>query len=179
MIRQGFFFLLAVSAYAAPASSAAISPQQYINDVKYLSSDQMKGRGTGTPELEKAAKFIAGEFHKAGLQPIDGKSYEQAFTVSINAHLGSHNQLSYSLDGHRQSLRVSEEFLPFNFSGTGKISGSVVFTGYGITAREYNYEDYAHLDVKNKIVLVLRHEPQEVDAQSAFDGRSYAGRAQL
>ena len=49
----------------------------------------------------------------------------------------------------------------------------MVFAGYGITAPEYNYDDYAGLDAKDKIVLVLRHEPQEFDEKSVFEGKVY------
>ena len=52
-----------------------------------------------------------------------------------------------------------------------KIRGGVVFAGYGITAKEYNYDDYAGIDVKDKLVLILRHEPQENDDKSVFGGR--------
>ena len=50
------------------------------------------------------------------------------------------------------------------------MSGPVVFAGYGITASEYGYDDYAGIDVKGKIVLVLRHEPQESEPKSVFEG---------
>ncbi len=54
----------------------------------------------------------------------------------------------------------------------------MVFAGYGITAPEYNYDDYAGLDVKDKIVIVLRHEPQEFDEKSVFAGKVYTRHAQ-
>ena len=55
----------------------------------------------------------------------------------------------------------------------------MVFAGYGITAPEYNYDDYAGLDVKGKIVLVLRHEPQEFDEKSVFEGKVYTAHSQI
>ena len=69
--------------------------------------------------------------------------------------------------------------MPFNFSPRGKICGHVVFAGYGITAPEYNYDDYAGIDVKGKIVLILRHEPQEFDEKSVFEGKVYTEHAQF
>jgi aminopeptidase YwaD len=159
--------------------AVSISPATYLDDVKYLASDAMKGRGTGTPELDKAAKYIAQQFQKAHLKPIDGKSFYQNFTVSTNSHLGAANHLDYQLDGEKHALRFNQDFLPFNFSGSGRISGELVFAGYGITAREYNYDDYTGIDVKDKIVLVLRHEPQEFDAKSVFDGRVYTEHSQV
>ncbi len=173
------FSALLLAAPPARLGSGEISSQRYIEDVRFLSSEALKGRGTGSPELEKAAKYIAQQFRKAGLQPAEGKSYLQAFTVSTNSHLGPANRLEYSLAGEQKILKLGQDFTPFNFSGNGKVSGEIVFAGYGITAREYNYDDYANLDVKDKIVLVLRHEPQEFDASSVFEGKAYTEHSQL
>ena len=173
------FSTILLAAPPARLGTGEISAQRYIEDVRYLASDGLKGRGTGTPELEKAARYIAQQFHKAGLQPIDGKSYAQAFTVSTNSHLGPANRLEYAIGSEKHSLKMGQDFTPFNFSGNGKLSGEIVFAGYGITAREYNYDDYATVNVKDKIVLVLRHEPQEFDASSIFEGKSYTEHSQL
>ncbi len=173
------FSALLLAAPAARLGTGEINAQRYIEDVRFLASENLKGRGTGTPELEKAAKYIGQQFHKAGLQPIDGKSYLQAFTVSTNSHLGALNKLEYSVGSENHSLKMGQDFTPFNFSGNGKVSGEVVFAGYGITAREYNYDDYANVNVKDKIVLVLRHEPQEFDAGSSFEGKAYTEHSQL
>jgi hypothetical protein len=160
-------------------ATAAIDPQQYLNDVKVLASPEMKGRGTGTPELEKAAAYIAGQFRAFGLQPLDGKTYYQAFQVTTNAHLGKNNRFAYREGGQTTNLKVREDYVPFNFSSRAKLAGKVIFAGYGITAAEYSYDDYAGLDVKGKIVLVLRHEPQEYDEKSVFAGKVYTEHAQF
>ena len=68
-------FAMAVAAWGATAS---IDPGLFLDDVKFLASKNLKGRGTGTPELEKAAAFIAAKFRSFGLEPIDGKSYPRA-----------------------------------------------------------------------------------------------------
>ena len=54
-----------------------------------------------------------------------------------------------------------------------------MFAGYGITAPEYDYDDYAGIDVKGKIVMLLRHEPQEFDEKSVFGGKVYTNHAQF
>ena len=69
--------------------------------------------------------------------------------------------------------------MPFNFSHSGPLAGAVVFAGYGITAPEYHYDDYAGIDVKGKIVIILRHEPQESDEKSVFAGKTYTEHAQF
>jgi hypothetical protein len=161
------------------ASKPAIDPQRYLEDVKFLASPELKGRATGSPELEKAAAYIARQFRAAGLKPVDGKSYYQAFSVTTNARLGAGNRFEYSVGGQATRLAVKEDFLPFNFSASGKLAGPVVFVGYGITAPEYGYDDYAGLDVKGKVVLLLRHEPQEFDEKSVFAGKVYTEHAQF
>jgi aminopeptidase YwaD len=170
--------IAALSLFAA-TTAIEVDPRQYLDDVRYLSSESMKGRATGSPELEKAARYIAQQFREDGLEPTAGKSYFQAFTVSTNSHLGPKNEFLYSLGKQVHLLHLDKDFEPFNFSASGDVRAQVVFAGYGITAREYNYDDYAGLDVKDKVVLVLRHEPQEFDAKSVFEGRVYTEHSQL
>src|SRR5216683_6091465 len=164
---------------AARHTVEEIDPQHYLAHVKFLASETMHGRATGSPELEKAAAYIAKQFKSAGLQPADGKSYLQAFPVTTNAKLGTSNRFEYTTNGKTTTLKFEDEFIPFNFSSRAKVSGSVVFVGYGITAREYNYDDYAGVDVKDKLVLLLRHEPQEFDEKSVFAGKVYTEHSQF
>ena len=164
---------------AAFAASASIDPARYMDDVKFLASPDLKGRGTGTPELEKAAAFIEAQFRAFGLQPVDGKSYYQAFSVTTSAKLGKENRLAYTADGRRIKLAFPGDFIPFNFSAREAMRGGLVFAGYGITAPEYNYDDYKGLDVSGKIVLIMRHEPQEFDEKSVFAGKVYTQHAQF
>lgn len=160
-------------------ATASIDPNHYLENVKFLASPELKGRGTGTPELEKAAGFIAARFRSFGLQPPPGQSYLQAFNVTTNAKLGKDNRFTYLENGRRTVLQPKQDFVPFNFSARGRLEGPVVFAGYGITAPEYGYDDYAGIDVKDKIVLILRHEPQEYDPKSVFSGRIYTEHAQF
>src|SRR5271155_5271211 len=86
-------------------SAADVSPQTYLAEVRYLASPELKGRATGSPELEKAAEYIAGLFKSFGLKPADGKNFEQAFPVTLGAHLGSKNSFAWLVD--RDSPTVS------------------------------------------------------------------------
>jgi hypothetical protein len=172
---------LAIALCAQAAVTPGIDASRYKETVRYLASDDLKGRGTGTPGLEKAAKYIAREFKKAGLQPAGvpspGRDFFQRFDVTTDAKLGKGNHLSIAENGKRKSFDVQKDYQPFNFSGNGKASGPVVFVGYGITAPEYNYDDYQGVDVKDKVVLILRHEPQEFDEKSVFAGKVYTRHA--
>jgi hypothetical protein len=165
-------------ALAGGLFAAELSPTEYLGYVKYLASPEMRGRATGSPELEKAAAFIRDQFHSLNLKPMNGASYYQDFEVTTSARLGSRNQLKYSNGREKQTLKSPQDFVPLNLSSAGNVSGDVVFAGYGITAPEYNYDDYAGLDAKDKIVLVLRHEPQEFDEKSVFEGKAYTAHSQ-
>jgi aminopeptidase YwaD len=158
---------------------AGADVQRYIRDVRMLASPEMKGRGAGSPELEKAGRYIAQQFAEAGLEPLNGKSYFQPLTVSTGATLGRNNLLEVHSGDQERRLTPGKDYLPFAFSARSQVSGGVVFAGYGITAPEYGYDDYARVDVNDKIVLVLRHEPQEFDDKSVFLGRKFTRHAEF
>src|SRR4051794_32260899 len=101
----------------ALAATVAVDPNRYLDDVKVLSSPEMKGRATGSPELERAASWIANRFKESGL-----KTNLQAFPVTTEASLGKGNQLHVSEGGHAETLKCPEEFVPFNFSSSGKMA---------------------------------------------------------
>ena len=177
-VRLAILGLSALGALVPIALRAQnVDPKTYLDDVKYLASPALKGRATGSPELETAAAHIAGLFQSFGLKPVDGKNYELPFPAEIGAELGSRNAFSYTDGGAAKTLKLNQDFEPFSFSTGGKTSSCVVFAGYGITAQPYHYDDYENVDVTGKLVLILRHEPQENDIRSIFDGKkltSYA-----
>jgi hypothetical protein len=174
MFRAARWILLACP---LALNAANVNPQAYLDDVRYLASPELKGRATGSPELEKAASYIASQFQSFGLKPADGKNFEVAFPVTLGATLGANNGFNYGDAGQKGALKLGQDFEPFSFSSVGKLSAPVIFAGYGITAKEYNYDDYAGLDVTGKIVLILRHEPQEHDDKSVFEGKKLTSHA--
>ena len=159
--------------------AADINSTEYLDIIKYLASPQMRGRATGSPELETAAAYIRDQFRGMNLKPLSGASYYQDFDVTTSARLGKRNSLTYTTGDKQESLRIQDDFIPLNLSGAGDVSGSLVFVGFGITAPEYNYDDYSGLDVKGRIVVLLRHEPQEFDDKSVFEGKVYTAHSQI
>ena len=170
MRRFAIVALVGLTAVWAQAP-AAINPQAYLAHVKFLASPELKGRATGSPELEIAADYISKQFASFGVKPVPGNSYLQPFTTTVGARMGATNRLDITDDGKTAALAPPSGFVPFSFSSSGTVSAPVVFVGYGITANEYHYDDYAGIDVKDKIVLLVRHEPQENDDKSVFLGK--------
>ncbi|GIW95794.1 MAG: hypothetical protein KatS3mg110_3835 [Pirellulaceae bacterium] len=144
-------------------------------DVTYLASDELQGRGPGTEGLDKAAQYIRDEFQRLGLKSgVPDGSYFQPFEITLGespvpaeTHLVLH-----APDGTEWSLDLGEQFVPFFTGEDVTVSAPVVFAGYGITAPDLQYDDYRNVDVEGKIVLVIRREPQQDLADSRFDGRN-------
>ncbi len=156
------FFLLA-SSLLLPAATLSVEhaqEQRYLQDLKILAAPDMEGRGAGTAGLERASAYIAREFKQLALQPVgENGSYNQNLSVTTGAVPGNQNRLF--VEGQSAaSWRLDRDYRPINFSSSCKAAGPVVFAGFGITAREFGYDDYAGMDVKGKVVVVLRYEPK-------------------
>jgi aminopeptidase YwaD len=165
-ISLGFAILFGVSARAietAPLSQTAAALREH---ARYLASEELTGRGVDTPGIALARDYIAREFASYGLQPAgDNGSYLQAFDVTTGVAVKQPTSLAL---GDQPSLKVEREWIPLGLSGSGKVEAELVFAGYGITAKEYGYDDYAGIDAKGKIVLVLRYEPPPKNDRSPF-----------
>jgi hypothetical protein len=171
---------LHVARLAAKEVQPQFSAQEFREAVKFLASDKLKGRGDGTKELDKAAAYIAKRFRKAGLQPAgDDRTYLQRFMMTVGAKLGANNSLVYESGATRKTLALQQDFIPFSFSADGSLQAPLVFAGYGITAADLHYDDYAGIEVKDKVVIVLRHEPQEDDDKSVFAGKQLTTHASI
>lgn len=165
---------------AVAAENAAASELRLAEDATYLANDELEGRGVGTQGLDKAADYLAEEFRKLGLRTnlYDGTPF-QKFKITVSTELGpdedNHLWIAGPTDGNgrpakRWDLKFKDDFTPMAAGGSGKLDAPLVFAGYGITAKDLDYDDYAGLDVKDKVVVILRKEPQVNDPKSKFDG---------
>lgn len=157
---RGLLFRLLPALALALCVSAETDETLYLEHVKTLAAPEMRGRGAGTPELEKAAEYVAARLKEFGVEPAgDDGSYFQSFTVTTGAVLGDGNRLVATSRRGARELKADEDYRPVNFSSSGSVEGEAVFAGYGTTAEEYDYDDYEGLDVDGKIVIVMRYEP--------------------
>lgn len=154
---------LVITAFALFTAASTPTPQadptRFLTDVKTLASPEMEGRGAGSKGLTRAEHLIEKRYKELHLDPAGVSGYSQPFSVVTGARLKSDNHLVvHSADASRE-LKINQDFVPFSFSSSGQAFAPVVFAGYGTTAEEFHYDDYAGLDVKDKIVVVLRYEP--------------------
>ena len=130
----------------------------------------MEGRGDGTKGLTRAANYVAHQFKSLRLQPAGTNGYFQPFIVTTGAKLKKDNHLSFTENGASKSLKLNDDYVPLSFSSVGSAKGEVVFAGYGASADEFQYDDYAKLDVKDKVVVVFRYEPDSFAEKSGHHG---------
>ena len=163
------------AAAQAPAVPSRIAPgYQTIRerdiraDLTFVASDALQGRMSLQNGDQVAIEWIASEFAKDGLKPAFGQSYLQP--VPLVEYRGDQSQsfLSMRRGGAEKKWQAPEA--AGSFRHDVDVSGDVVFAGFGITAPELRYDDYAGLDAHDKIVLIFDHEPQEDDPNSIFNG---------
>ena len=155
------------------ADEPAISPDNLRTHLRFLASDEMRGRANGSPELDRAAAYIADQFARAGLQPGGSDGWYQPFRLIAGLTVGEGNQLTISAGTTTAVFSLGTSYYPMSTTGEGSRrldSLDLMFAGYGIVAPDKNYDDYEGLDVKGKAVLIFSHEPQEQDPGSRLNG---------
>jgi hypothetical protein len=169
--------LLAVAVLAcAPGLGHRAPPDPRIDEervraeVSWLAAPERQGRGIGTVGAAEAARFVEEGFRAAGLVPAFDGRWTQRFDAPFRATLKEGNALAVA----GVAAALGTEFLPLGFSDDGTAEAELVFAGYGITAPDLGYDDYAGLDVKGKVVLIAQDFPREHDGSSPFrDPRNY------
>jgi aminopeptidase YwaD len=159
-------------AHITYAASAEKNLHQHEN---FLAADAQEGRGIGTAGLDRSAEYIASVLKSIGLQPAFDSSYFQPFDMGWGVTLGPDNAISLQ----NQRFDTSSGIMPLGFSSAGTVHVPVIFAGYGITAPEYSYDDYATVKPESMIVLCMTGEPGEFDTSSVFEGVNYTTHASL
>lgn len=163
------FSLISFTTYCQQAQSPEITSEEIKQHIGYLASDELKGRDSGSKEIKEAADYIADEFKTYGLEPIFDGSYLQEFPFIKTIKLTAKNSLTFSFGDNKVSPKLREEYITVPFSGNKTIDAKLVFAGYGISASDLKYDDYDGVDVKDKIVIVMRNTPEPNVPHSEFD----------
>ncbi len=170
LVRFVLVCAVAVDYYVYGQTSPAITEDDIRAHIQYLASDELEGRASGSPGNRKAAEYIADHFERYGLSPAgDNGSYFQHFEFVSSLRPGQANNVVIANGSDEMTLKLSEDFLPLGFSSDGAIKASACFVGYGITAADQKYDDYAGIDVTGKIVLMLRYSPDGNNPHGGFE----------
>ncbi len=130
--------------------------------MRFLADDRLEGRGTGTPGYDLAAAYMATQFEAAGLAPggPDGAWFQ---TVPFRRMQGdpAAGVLALVRDGRERRLEPDHDYLPGSdpLHERAELTAPLAFAGFGITAPSLGYDDYAHVDVRGKVVVLLSGGP--------------------
>jgi peptidase M28-like protein/PDZ domain-containing protein len=188
MRRSGFALFLSsliltlpvLAQHAEPASTLSPDAALLKKHVARLASEEFEGRLPGTPGADKAARFIADQFHSYGLGCAASKStcngsgnsipgYFQVFPFIAAVQLAKNNSLSIARNGQSSSITLRTDWIPIGFSANGNLSQTqLVFAGYGITAPDLKHDDYTNIDAKDKIALAFAGTPDGNNMHGQF-----------
>lgn len=164
------------------AAEATIDAERIRAHVKFLADDLLEGRGPGLRGSELAAKYIATQFALDGLKPGGdrGTYFQQVKFVGMKAiPAKTRMELDPAKGGGPLALTYGDDYTVSNrqLTATEEIDAPIVFVGYGATAPEFQWNDYAGVDVKGKVILCIVGDPPSDDPKF-FGGKAltYYGR---
>ena len=194
---SALLLLLALAA-GAPAQQTqrqqsdppAVSAERLRAHVAHLASEQLAGRRTGTEGADLAARYIAEQFRSFLLAPagntgtgprndVVAREYLQKFPYVAAVELGKRNSMSFMpragdapTDAHAAralDLRLGEDWTPLAWSATGRVErAGVVYVGYGIKAAELNHDDYAGVEVRDRVAVAFAGTPDGENPHGQF-----------
>ena len=166
---------------AARQAAASIDPEKIRAHVRFLSSDLLEGRGPGKRGGQLAAEYIATQFALAGARPAgDNGTYFQAVPlIAVHTDVDKTTFAFIPASGAPIELKYGEDYVTKDQTGAPVVDldAPIVFVGYGIDAPEYQWNDFAGVDVRGKILLAIVNQPPS-DDDHFFHGKAltYYGR---
>jgi hypothetical protein len=165
---------------AADEASTTIRPEAIRADMRFLADDLLEGRGTGTRGHEIAAKFIASQFEAMGLEPAgqDGTYFQNVRLRSMRPG-EAYSTLSMVRGGKEQTLTFRQDFIAEADAGRTETSveAPVVYVGFGVTAPEQAYDDYAGVQAKGKVVAYVFGAPPQFESTVRAHYSAYEAKA--
>jgi Zn-dependent M28 family amino/carboxypeptidase len=176
MSRRSPALLLIMIACTAQAAEH-FDGKTWWDTVKEISDDKYEGRDTGSKGEHQAQEFIVGKLKALGVEPAGSKGYFQSVklrTVEIDE---PHCTLALVRDGQAQPLTLGEQaYFSTRYPLAPKVDAPLVFVGYGLNIPEKNYNDFAGLDLKNKVAVILTGSPADVPSALSAHYQSRAER---
>ncbi len=151
------------TAAAVAAPDLAEAGRRWWSHVEVLADDKLEGRNTGSAGYREAARYLAGEFEKAGLKPAGMTGYLQPVKFRSRVVVESQSSLTLVRGGKPEPLAIGDDAVIGARTGLpGQLDAPLVFVGYGLTVPEKDYDDLKNLDLKGKIVVHLAGGPASI-----------------
>ncbi|MDO6416384.1 M28 family metallopeptidase [Sphingomonas sp. BIUV-7] len=165
---------LAASLLAATAGVSATRGEQWWAHVQVLAADDMKGRITGSPDHLRAADYVIGKLKALGLEPAGVNGFLQPVAFTEQRILGAETKASLEGPDGSVPIGVPDAMIVSGGGGAAReaIDAPLVFAGYGLRIPEAKHDDFAGLDVKGKIVVVIAGGPSTISGALKSNARS-------
>jgi Peptidase family M28 len=155
--------MAALSLFLVIGFAAEFDGERWWSHVKFLADDRMEGRETGSRGYMEAARYVAAEFERAGLAPAGVQGYLQPIKFHSRKMIDAGTSLEIERNGKREALKIGDDaVVSSRVEAAPVVDAPMVFAGYGLTIPESNYDDFAGLDVKGKIIVYLAGAPPNV-----------------
>jgi Zn-dependent M28 family amino/carboxypeptidase len=166
---------------AASATAGPVDASVYRQHVAMLASDGFEGRKPGTVGETRTLEYLESEFRKLGLEPANGASFLQEVPM-VEIAAAPDAELSFSTGADILPLKFRDDMVVWTKrvrESESVAASPVVFVGYGVSAPEFGWDDYAGLDMRGKTAVILVNDPGFITKdESLFRGRAmtYYGR---
>lgn len=163
-------------------NTGAIKSEEIHSKVKYLSSDELEGRFTGSEGIRLAADFIVSDLKQFDLKPLKGFTDFRIpfnYTSDISISDSDNYILTVSTAGQENKLVPGSDFMPLASSDNGDFNSDLIFAGFGIKTNddsELKINSFADLDIKGKIVMLLDDMPSNLDSDQQKALTRYSSR---
>ena len=151
------------TAAAAAALLAAAPGDRWWQHVTFLADDKLEGRLTGSPGHRQAAAYVAAEFEKAGLKPAGANAYLQPVKFHTRRIVEKDCSLALVRAGAVEPLVLGDDaYISTRVDPAAALEAPLVFVGYGLAVPESHHDDFAGLDVRGKIAVLITGGPSEI-----------------
>jgi hypothetical protein len=158
---------------------ASIRGEAIRADMRFLADDMLEGRGIETQGYGVAARYMASQFEALGLQPTGSAGYLQNVSLRSSRIDESKATLSWVRAGVPETLTLRQDYIPSvdPLRSETSVEAPVVFVGFGVTAKDQHYDDYAGIDAKGKIVAYIFGAPNFESSLRAHNSSGIVKRA--
>jgi Zn-dependent M28 family amino/carboxypeptidase len=144
-------------------SATGPEAERWFSHVEFLANDDMRGRETGSPEHRKAAEYVAAKFKAAGLAPGAAGDYLQPVSFESRRLIEDRSSLTLVRDGKTTPVVLGEQAIfGLRIHPAPSVDAPLVFAGNGLQVPEIGLDDFAGLDVKGKVVVIIVGSPAGV-----------------
>ncbi len=149
-------------------SAATVDPDRMLQTIEVLASDELGGRYSLHPDIDRAAQVVADKLAAAGARPV-GDDYRHPFGIVVGADVTAPPVLSVTR-GSAAEAAPTETYGPMAGSASGEVTGPLVFVGYAAQASDSDaYDDLAGLSLEGSIAVLLLDAPRRPDSRTLYD----------